>query len=125
MAKAPKTTQPAFTVTSGELHKDHWTSAATALRISPTGEARVIRLTLWNPYYNRAYLNNQVEVLLDGRKVFTDRMQPARSAVIDYDLAAGEALEVEVRSEAVMVADPLDPRERGIILKLSQEAAAA
>lgn len=122
MAKAPKvTSQPDFTVTSGELHKDNWIGAAAELRIAPAAEARTIRVTLWNPYYNRAYLNNQVEVTLDGRNVFSDKLHPARSATIEYVLAAGEPLDIGVTSEAFMVADALDPRERGVIVKLAQE----
>lgn len=124
MAKASKITgQPGFTVTSGELHKDSWIGAAAELRITPEAEARTIRVTLWNPYYNRAYLNNQVEVTLDGRNVFSDKLHPARSATIEYVLAAGEPLDIGVTSEAVMAPDPLDPRERGVIVKLAQEPA--
>jgi hypothetical protein len=122
MAKAPKTVaQPNYSVTSGVLHRDHWMGRELGLRISPEAEARTIRLTLWNPYYNRAYLNNAVEVLLDGRNVFAEKLQPARTVVVDYALSAGEPLDVEIRSEAFLDADALDPRERGVIVRLAQE----
>lgn len=122
MAKAPKSVvQPSYSVTSGTLHKDNWMSRELGLRIAPEGEARSIRITLWNPYYNRAYLNNQVDVALDGRNVFAEKLQPARSVAIDYALPAGEPLEVEIKSEAFMDVDPLDPRERGVIVRLAQE----
>jgi hypothetical protein len=122
MAKPAKPGVPAaFTVTSGEVHKDNWMGAEASLRVTPADEARTIRITLWNPYYHRAYLNNAVEVSLDGRKVFSDKLHPARSAVIDYVLAEDEPLEVAIKSEACMVPDPLDPRERGVIVKLTQE----
>lgn len=122
MAKAPKTTsQPSFSVTSGRLDKDNWTSREVALRIAPDPADRTIRITVWNPYYNRAYLNNQIEVALDGRNVLSDKLNPARSVSIDYALMGGEPLDVEVKTEACMDADPLDPRERGVILRLAQE----
>jgi hypothetical protein len=124
MAKAPKTTsQPSYSVLSGRLDKDSWISREVALRIAPEAEARTIRITLWNPYYNRAYMNNQVEVAIDGRNVFSEKLHPARTVVIDHALSGGEPLEVEVKSEASMDADPLDPRERGIIVRLAQEPA--
>jgi hypothetical protein len=125
MAKPAKASQPSYSVTSGALHKDHWIGRETTLRIAPASEARTIRLNLWNPYYNRAYLNNQVEVSLDGRGVFSEKLQPAGSAVIEYALSAGEPLDVAIRSEAFMESDALDPRERGIIVKLAQEPAKA
>lgn len=122
MAKPAKTlAQPTVSVLSGTLDKDNWMSGEVALRIAPEAAARTIRISLWNPYYNRAYLNNQVEVTLDGRNVFSEKLHPAKSATIEYALAGGEPLEVAISSEARLEPDPLDTRERGIIVKLAQE----
>lgn len=121
MAKAPKPSTPAYEVTSGVLHKDDWIGDHVVLTVTPAAEPRTIRITVWNPFYNRDYLNNQVEVKLDGRSVFAEKMQPSRAASVDYVLASDEELEVEVRSAACLVADPLDPRERGVIVKLVEE----
>lgn len=121
MAKAPKPSTPAYEVTSGVLHKDDWIGDHVALTVTPSAEPRTIRLTVWNPFYNRDYLNNQVSVTLDGRSVFSEKMFPARAASIEYVLAADEELNIEVRSEACLTADVLDPRERGVIVKLLQE----
>jgi hypothetical protein len=121
MAKAPKPSTPAYEVTSGVLHKDHWIGDHVVLTVTPSDEPRTIRITVWNPFYNRDYLNNEVEVKLDGRSVFAERMQPSRAATVDYVLASDEELEVEVRTAARLVADPLDPRERGVIVKLVEE----
>jgi hypothetical protein len=122
MAKPAKASQPSYSMISGMLHKDHWIGREAALRIAPASAARTIRFSLWNPYYNRAYLNNEVAVSLDGRVVFSEKLQPAASAVIEYALAANQPLEVEITSQAVMEPDPMDPRERGIIVRLVQEA---
>jgi hypothetical protein len=120
MAKAAKLSTPAFEVTSGVLHKDHWIGDHVALTVAATAEPRTIRVTVWNPFYNRAYLNNEVQVKLDGRSVFAEKMHPARAAVVEYLLAADEELDVEVQSQACLAADVLDPRERGVIVRLSQ-----
>jgi hypothetical protein len=122
MAKAPKSSTPSYEVVSGELHKDNWSSRQLALRLDPDPQARTIRVTVWNPYFNRDYLNNLVKVRLDGRGVFSEKLHPAASAVVEYELPAGEPLDVEVESEAHLLPDPLDPRERGVIVKLGQEA---
>jgi hypothetical protein len=120
MTKAPKQSTPPHEVTSGVLHKDHWIGAQMSLTVTPDAQARMIRITVWNPFYNRAYLNNEVQVKLDGRSVFTEKMHPARAAVVEYLLAADEELDVEVQSQACLAADVLDPRERGVIVRLSQ-----
>jgi hypothetical protein len=121
MAKAPRSSTPTYEVLSGDLHKDHWASRQVALRLDPQPQARTIRVTVWNPYYNRDYLNNLVKVRLDGRGVFSEKLHPAASAVVEYELPAGEPLEVEIESQAGLEPDPLDPRERGLIIKLGQE----
>lgn len=125
MAKAPKSSTPAFEVLSGELHKDNWASRQVSLRLLPERQARTIRVSVWNPYFNRAYLNNLVKVRLDGRGVLSEKLHPATSAVVEYELPAGEPLEVEIESEASLAPDPLDPRERGVIVKIGQEPLAA
>lgn len=125
MAKAPKSSTPAYEVVSGELHKDHWSSRQLELRLDPEPQARIVRVTVWNPYFNRDYLNNLIKVRLDGRGVFSEKLHPASSAVVEYELPAGEPLNIEIESEASLMPDPLDPRERGIIVKLGQEAVKA
>lgn len=121
MAKAPKPATPAYRVTSGVLHKDDWIGDHVVLTVIADAQPRTIRITVWNPFYNRDYLNNLVTVKLDGRNVFAEKMQPARAATVEYVLAADEELEVEVESSAFLTADVLDPRERGVIVKLAQE----
>lgn len=121
MAKAPKTSTPAYQVTSGVLHKDHWIGDHVVLTVQPDAQPRNIRVTVWNPFYNRDYLNNLVSVKLDGRSVFSEKMHPSRAATVEYLLAPDEELEVEVRTEARLEPDVLDPRERGVIVKLAQE----
>jgi hypothetical protein len=115
--------RPDLEVLSGSFYEDHWTSPSVALRLLPAGQRRTIRLLIWNPFFNQRYLRNKVAVAFDGEIVFHDLIFGGASLKIERELKAREELLLEVQSEATMGADPLDPRDRGVRMKLTQVVA--
>jgi hypothetical protein len=118
MADNPKV--PAFEVLDGELHGDGWTSQRLAVRFPKEKSDRVIKASIRNPGFNEAYLRNTLTVSFDGQQVFCDVLFAGQGVQVDQRLPAGEEILLELHSEACLLPDALDQRERGVILKLSE-----
>ena len=113
---------PAFEALEGELRDDGWTTRRLALRFPKAKGDRVLKLTLRNPGFNEAYLRNTVRLSVDGTEVFADILFAGQGVVIEQPLPGGVEMLLELDSEAYMVPDVLDQRERGVILRLAEIA---
>lgn len=116
---------PAFEVLEGELRDDGWTTRRLALRLPKSGAERVLKASIRNPGFNEGYLRNTVKVWIDGQPAFSDILFAGQGVQVEQRIPAREEVLLELESEAYMVPDPLDARERGVILKLSEYGADA
>lgn len=121
MARAIKSA-PEFEVLDGALSPDHWTTPTLAVQLAPAPLDRTISATITNPHFNTAYLRNRVTVTMDGATAFADLLFAGHSVRVERFVPAKEGLLIELASEASLEPDALDPRARGVWLKLGQKA---
>lgn len=122
MARAIKST-PEVEVLDGALSPDRWTTPTIAVQVAPEPRDRTVSATITNPHFNTAYLRNRVTLTMDGETAFADLLFAGHSVRVERFVPAKEALLIELASEASLEPDALDPRARGVWLKLGQKAA--
>lgn len=113
--------RPKNEVLFGAHYDDDWISPSVAINISPAAERRTIRIFIWNPYFNTQFMRNRLSVVIDGHKVFHDLIFAGSALRLEHEMRARDELLIEIESEAELGYDPLDSRERGVIVRLRQQ----
>jgi hypothetical protein len=102
----------------GSCWPDKWIGQYTLLRCTALEELSGIEWRGWNPDWSAIYADNEVSLAVDDcvAKASGLGMGETFALQVDLHVTKGQPFAIRLASEVFRAADPLDPRERAVIM---------
>jgi hypothetical protein len=102
----------------GNCWPDKWIGQYTLLRCTALEDLSGIEWKGWNPDWSAIYAGNEVTLAVDDNVAKASDLAMGETFVLKVDLRVtkGQPFAIRLTSTMFRTADPLDPRERAVIM---------